>query len=80
MFPSRRRLVFGDHVVKDRLKLRGITRGDIRTALDNADTRYPGSGKGNEVREGIAADGRRLCVVVREKKPHVVVSAWWKED
>lgn len=81
MLSRRRKLVFSDHVVLDRLQQRGITRKDIRTALENSDTSYPGSRpkRGNLVKEGIAPNGRRLCVVVKEKRQHVVVSAWWKD-
>lgn len=77
----RSRIHFSDHVVEDRLRQRGITRADIRTALDNADTSYPGSRpkRGNLVKEGVASDGRRLCVVVKERYEHVVVTAWWKD-
>ncbi len=79
---DRRKLHYSDHFVEDRLKQRGISRKDVRSAMENADTSYPGSRpkRGNRVIEGIAPNGRRLCVVVKEKHPHVIVSAWWKED
>jgi hypothetical protein len=78
----RRRLTFSDHVVRDRLARRGIKKRDIRQALNNVDTSYPGtrkkSGK-NLIKEGLTNDGRRLCVVVKEQRPHIVVTAWWKD-
>ena len=76
----RRKPYYSDHVVRDRLKERSITRKDIRCALENADTSYPGKWRGNLVKEGFAPDGRRLVFVVKEKSQHVVVSAWWKGE
>jgi hypothetical protein len=79
---KRRRLTYSDHVVLDRLARRSVKKRDIREALDNADTSYPGtrskSGK-NLVKEGLTNDGRRLCVVVKEQRQHIVVTAWWKD-
>lgn len=65
------------------MQKRGITRRDVREAIKNADTTYPGSRpkRGNNlVKEGVAPNGRRLCVVVKESRQHIIVSAWWKDD
>ena len=75
--PSRR-LIFTKHVLKG-MRLRGITRNDVRTAVKNHDTTYPGTHPTREtiVKVGTTSNGRRLAVVLSLPKERVVVTSYW---
>jgi hypothetical protein len=73
-----RRIVFSAHALEV-MHGRKISRRDVRTALDNHDTSYPGTHRtrATVVKVGTASGERRLCVVVDAKQERVVVTAYW---
>jgi hypothetical protein len=73
------RFKYSDHA-RDQMDRRAISEEDVEHVHGNADTTFPGSDrKGhNLVKEGFAPDGRRLCVVVKKLRPHIIVSAYWR--
>lgn len=73
------RVVYSDHA-QEQMRRRGIDEEEVEFVLDNADTTFPGTDKKREnlVKEGIAPCGRRLCVVVKKLRQHIVVSAYWR--
>ena len=73
-----RRLIFSTHALEE-MQEREIKRRDVRTAVNNHDTTYPGTHKTRPtvVKVGTAPDGRRLRVVLDAKKERVVVTAYW---
>lgn len=75
----RRRPIFTKHA-KDEMRVRKITPRNVRTALDNADTTYPGTHRTlpTTVHVGTADDGRRLCVVTSDRNPRLVVTSYWR--
>lgn len=68
------------HHAKDEMRVRKITQRDVRTALNNADTTYPGTHPTlpTTVHVGTAGDGRRLCVVTSDRNPRLVVTSYWR--
>jgi hypothetical protein len=72
-----RRLIFSDHV-RERMERRNIAESEVQEALDSADTTFPGNGPGNRVKIGTTASGRRLRVVVKDRRQHIIVSAYWE--
>jgi len=64
------------------MRRRVITAQDIRAALTNQHTTYPGTNpKGDTVVVvGTCSDGRDLCVVVPSEERTFVVTAYWKEE
>jgi hypothetical protein len=75
----RKPLVFSGHA-REQMHRRGITEADVEAAVENADITHPGSDKRREnlVKVGTAPDGRRLSVVVKKRRQHIVVSAYWR--
>jgi hypothetical protein len=67
---------------KQQMQRRSITVEEIRSALTNSHTTYPGTNlKGDTVVVvGTCPGGRDLCVVVAEEDRSFVVTTYWKED
>jgi hypothetical protein len=74
----KRNLVYSSHA-KDQMKRRRITEDDVEEALTTADTTYPGTDKKREnvVKVGTCPNGMRLCVVVKQDRQHIIVTAYW---
>lgn len=75
---AKRVIFFSKHAL-DEMKERKITRRDVRTAVKNHDTSYPGTHKTRPtvVKTGTAPDGRRLRVILDAEKERVVVTTYW---
>ena len=75
------RITLSGHA-KQQMQRRSITSQDIRSALANHHTTYPGTNpKGDTVVVvGTCPGGRDLCVVVSNDERTFVVTAYWKED
>lgn len=79
MLPRRRKLVYSNHALEE-MGLRGISKEDVRVALENHDTSYPGMGRKRTIHKiGTAPSGRRLNVILAEKPSNLVVTAYWWE-
>ncbi len=74
---TRRKLFFSDHA-RDQMELRDVTESDVQEALESADTSFPGNGPGNRVKIGTTLSGRRLKVVVKDRRQHIIVSTYWE--
>jgi Domain of unknown function (DUF4258) len=72
--------IFTKHALEE-MKLRRVTRRDVRAALDNHDTTYPGTHptRPTVVKIGTAR-GKRLAVVVDETNLRRVVTSYWKDE
>jgi hypothetical protein len=74
-------LIFTDHA-RLNMERRGIEEADVRRVWDNHDISYPGTNPKRDtvVRVGTARNDRRLCVVVDEGKPRLIVTAYWGDE
>jgi Domain of unknown function (DUF4258) len=74
----RRRLIFSRHALRE-MRERKISKREVRMAVNNHDTSYPGTHKTRPtvVKTGTAPSGRRLRVVLDAEKERVVVTAYW---
>ena len=75
---KKRKLTYSGHA-REQMERRGITEDDVEEALESADTSYPGADKKREnlVKVGTCSNGRRLNVIVKKRKQHIVVTTYW---
>ena len=75
------RLRLSNHA-KLQMRRRGVAVEDLRSALANSHTSYPGTNDSGDtvVKVGTTSGGRDLCVVVRLQDHTYVVTAFWKEE
>lgn len=75
------RLVFSEHATRA-MHRRQISVADVRAALENRHTTYPGTNPRADtlVVVGTVTNGRDLSVVVRVEQPSYVVTAFWRSD
>ncbi len=75
------RITLSSHA-KLQMKRRSITAEEIREALSNSHTTYPGTNRKGDtvVVVGTSPGGRDLCVVVDQEDRTFIVTAYWKED
>jgi hypothetical protein len=71
------RLIYTPHAI-EAIEERGITRNELEAVWNHPQTSYPGNHRKRStmVRVGVGSAGERLCAVVDQTQPRVVVTAY----